>query len=114
MNPHLIKGLLYGLIAQILTFIQLQGPLKWPLFKQYQNWLALAGVPIAMLFMRSVQEFVIAFDGTIWPSRLIGFAVGIIVFSVMSIMMFGESLNPKTTVCIVLGMLILVIQLTWK
>lgn len=114
MNPHLLKGLLYGLTAQVLTFIQLQGPLKWPLFKQYQNWLALAGVPIAMLFMRSVQEFVIAFDGTIWPSRLIGFAVGILVFSIMSVIMFDEGMNAKTAVCITLGMLILVIQLSWK
>lgn len=114
MNPHLITGLVYGLIAQILTFLQLQGPLKWPLLKQHQNWLALAGVPIAMLFMRSVQEFVIAFDGTIWPSRLIGFAVGILVFSIMSLAMFDEGMNAKTGVCIVLGMLILIIQLTWK
>jgi len=114
MNPHLLKGLLYGLVAQILTFIQLQGPLKWPSFKAYQNWLPLAGVPIAWLFMRSVQEFVIAFDGTIWPSRLIGFAVGILVFSVMSALMFDEGLSPKTGVCLALGMLILLIQLTWK
>jgi hypothetical protein len=114
MNPHLLKGLLYGLVAQVLTFIQLQGPLKWPAFKQYQHWLPLAGVPIAWLFMRSVQEFVIAFNGTIWPSRLIGFAVGIIVFSVMSVYVFEESLTLKTGVCVFLGISILVIQLLWK
>ncbi len=114
MNPHLLKGLLYCLVAQVLTFVQLQGPLKWPFFKQYQNWFALAGVPIAMLFMRSVQEFVIAFDGTIWPSRLIGFAVGIIIFSIMSVIMFDEGMSAKTSVCIALGMVILVIQLSWK
>jgi hypothetical protein len=114
MNPHLLYGLLYGFVAQVLTFLQLQGPLKWPIIKQHQNWLALAGVPIAMLFMRSVQEFVIAFNGEIWPSRLIGFAVGIMVFSFMSVIMFNESMSAKTAVCIVLGMLILVIQLHWK
>ena len=114
MNPHLLYGLIYGFVAQVLTFLQLQGPLKWPILKPYQNWLALAGVPIAMLFMRSVQEFVIAFDGTIWPSRLIGFAVGILVFSIMSVIMFDEGMSMKTGVCVVLGMLILVIQLYWK
>jgi hypothetical protein len=111
---HLFLGFLYGLIAQSLTFIQLQGPIKWAVMKDNRNWLLLMGIPISWLFMNSVKHFVIAFDGTIWPSRLIGFSIGIMVFTIMSQVLFSESLNLKTVVCLLLGLAILVIQLVWK
>ena len=72
------------------------------------------GIPISWLFMNSVRHFVIAFDGTIWPSRLIGFTIGIFVFTVMAQLLFAEGLNSKTWVCLLLGLAILVIQLVWK
>ena len=111
---HIFLGFLYGLIAQSLTFIQLQGPLKWDLFKENRNWLLLMGIPISWFFMNSVRHFVIAFDGAIWPSRLIGFTIGIFVFTVMAQLLFAEGLNSKTWVCLLLGLAILVIQLVWK
>lgn len=111
---HLFLGFLYGLIAQALTFIQLQGPLKWDVMKQHRNWVILMGLPISWLFMNSVRHFVIAFDGTIWPSRLIGFAIGIFVFTIMAQVLFSEGLSLKTIVCLILGLGILAIQLLWK
>jgi len=111
---NLFLGFLYGFLAQILTFIQLQGPLKWSSFEKYRFWLIFMGLPISWLFMNSVKNFVIAFDGTIWPSRLIGFSIGIMVFTVMAQLMFAESLTLKTGVCILLGIAILAIQLFWK
>ena len=111
---HLFLGFLYGLIAQTLTFIQLQGPLKWDVMRQHRNWVILMGLPISWLFMNSVRHFVIAFDGTIWPSRLIGFAIGIFVFTIMAQILFSEGLSLKTIVCLILGLGILAIQLLWK
>lgn len=111
---HLILGFLYGLIAQTLTFIQLQGPLKWEFAKENRNWLILMGLPISWLFMNSVKHFVIAFDGTIWPSRLIGFTIGMIVFTIMAQIIFSEGLSLKTISCLALSILILIIQLFWK
>lgn len=111
---NLFLGFLYGFIAQSLTFIQLQGPLRWELLKSHKNWLLLMGLPISWLFMNSVKNFVIAFDGLIWPSRLIGFSIGIVVFTIMSQWIFSESLTLKTGVCLLLGIAILAIQLFWK
>jgi hypothetical protein len=111
---NLFLGFLYGFLAQVLTFIQLQGPLKWNLLEKHRFWLIFMGLPISWLFMNSVKNFVIAFDGTIWPSRLIGFSIGIMVFTVMAQFMFSEGLSLKTGVCIFLGILILAIQLFWK
>jgi hypothetical protein len=111
---NLFLGFLYGFVAQTLTFIQLQGPMKWDLLKNNKNWLVLLGLPISWLFMNSVKNFVLAFEGLIWPSRLIGFSIGITVFTIMSQWMFSEGLNLKTVICLLLGLTILAIQLFWK
>lgn len=110
----LLLGVLFGLLAQILTFFQLQGQMKFEWIKD-NYWLAvLAGIPISMLFMFSVKNMVFAFDGQMWPSRLIGFSIGAIVFTVLSWLVFSEPLTTKTYVCLGLSMLILLIQLFWK
>ena len=44
--------------------------------------------------MLSVKYLVTAYDGQIWPSRLIGFGIGVIVFGLMSHWLFKE---PFTT-----------------
>jgi hypothetical protein len=110
----LFLGFLYGFIAQVLTFIQLQGPMRWDLLKTNRNWLILLGLPVSWLFMNSVKNFVLAFDGHIWPSRLIGFSIGITVFTIMSQLLFAEGLSLKTVICLMLGLTILAIQLCWK
>lgn len=71
-------------------------------------------VPISYLFIKSVEHLVSHYGGQIWPSRLIGFAIGIIVFGLMSYYLFKEPLNLKTIVCLILGGCILGIQILWK
>ncbi len=113
-NMNLIKGILFGLLAQILTFFQLQGQIKYEWFKNNTFLVACMGIPISLLFMYSVRNFVLAYDGQIWPSRLIGFGIGVIVFSIMSHYMFKEPLTPKTLTCLSLGVGIILIQILWK
>lgn len=76
--------------------------------------MAFMGVPISLLFMYSVQNMVAAYDGQIWPSRLIGFGIGVIVFTAMSHYLFKEPLTLKTLICLGLGVCIILIQLFWK
>jgi multidrug transporter EmrE-like cation transporter len=111
---YIIKGFIFGLLAQILTFLQLQGQMKIEWFKNNTLLVACMGIPISLLFMYSVKNFVLAYDGAIWPSRLIGFGLGITVFSMMSHYMFKEPFTPKTIVCIGLGLTIIGIQILWK
>ena len=105
---------MFGLAAQILTFFQLQGQIKYEWFKNNTLVLACMGVPISLLFMYSVRNFVDAYDGQIWPSRLIGFGIGVIVFTAMSHYIFKEPLTPKTLTCLGLGVGIILIQILWK
>ena len=111
---NLFYGILLGLIAQILTFFQLQGQMKIEWFKN-NLWLTLLmGIPISYLFMMSVKNMVLAYDGQIWPSRLIGFGIGVVVFTAMSHWLFKEPLTLKTLTCLGLGVCIILIQIFWK
>jgi len=74
----------------------------------------LAAMPISYLFIKSVEYFVAAYNGQIWPSRLIGFGIGVIIFTLMSKILFGEPFTSKTAVCLALGTAIVLIQILWK
>lgn len=110
----LIIGIAIGIIAQFLTFIQLQGRFKFDWMKEHPNIMVLLGIPISYLFMASVKFMVEHFDGQLWPSRLIGFAIGTMIFTIMSLYWFNEHINMKTWVCLFLALIILLIQLFWK
>ena len=111
---NLIIGMLCGMLAQFLTFVQLQGRWKFDWMKDHQWAMILLGLPISYLFMTSVQHMVTHFEGQLWPSRLIGFAVGTIVFTFMSMLWFDEPINTKTAICLGLSVCILLVQLFWK
>ena len=110
----MFKGILYGLIGQALTFLQFQGGIKWGWTKSHPWLLMLGGIPISFFFMQSVYHLVNAFGGELWPSRLIGFGIGIIVFAIMSYFAFNEPITAKTAICISLALVIIAIQILWK
>ncbi len=111
----LIIGALLGALAQTITFIQLQGQIKWDFFKNHPLIVAAAmGFPISLLFMYSVRYLIEAFGGQLWPSRLIGFAVGAIVFGLLSHFMFKEPFTLKTIISLALAACILIVQIVVK
>jgi hypothetical protein len=110
----LIVGILFGIVAQIIIFFQLQGQMKFDWFKNHYWLVVLMGIPASMFFMFSVKNMVMAYDGQMWPSRLIGFAVGAIVFTCLSWYVFNEPLSTKTIICLILSFAILGIQLFVK
>lgn len=111
---NLLLGMFYGLMAQILTFLQLQGNIKYHWFEKYPILLLSTAIPISYLYIKSVEYMVVYYNGQIWPSRLIGFAIGIVVFGLMSYFIFKEPINVKTVICLILSGCILGIQILWK
>jgi hypothetical protein len=111
---NFIIGLFYGIVAQILTFIQLQGQFKYQWAKDNPFLMACIGIPLSLLYLESVRYMVIHFEGQLWPSRLLGFAVGAVVFTIMSWVWFREPLTLKTLVCLGLAVCIMGIQIFWK
>jgi hypothetical protein len=111
---NIIYGILFGLLGQIGSFMQLQGAMKLGWYPKYFWPVLLMSVPLSWFYIKSVEYFVAAFDGQLWPSRLIGFGLGIVVFSIMSHYLFKEPFSPKTLVCIGLGLTIIALQILWK
>ena len=111
---NFILGLLYGIAAQIITFIQLQSQFKFQWAKDNPIYMALIGFPLSLIYITSVKYMVAHFDGNMWPSRLLGFATGAIVFTIMSWAWFREPLSLKTLICLGLAVCIMLIQLFWK
>ena len=111
---NFIIGLLYGIAAQVLTFVQLQGQFRWSWAKDNPVYMALIGFPLSLLYLGSVKHMVAHFDGQLWPSRLMGFAIGAIIFTAMSWAWFREPLTLKTLICLGLAVCIMCIQLFWK
>ena len=102
-------------MAQALTFVQLQGQFRWEWFKNHPMTVAcIGGVPISLLYIFATTHFVMAYDGEKWPARLLSFAIGAIVFTAMSWTWFKEPLTLKTLVCLGLAVCIMLIQVFWK
>lgn len=94
--------------------MQLQGAMKLGWYPKYFWPMMLLSIPLSIAYVKSVEHFVTAFNGEIWPSRLIGFGLGIVVFSLLSHYFFKEPFTLKTIVCIGLGLTIIALQIFWK
>ena len=110
----LITGIIYGFLGQIFSFLQLQGAIKYNWHEKYMIIILGSSVPITWLYIKSVRFLVDGFNGQIWPSRLIGFSIGIVVFTLFSSILFKEDITLKTTICLILGVIILMVQLLMK
>jgi hypothetical protein len=107
-------GVIYVLIGQIGTFIQLQASYKFGWYEKYPWLVILASLPLGWMYIKSVHLFIQGFNNEIWPSRLLGFGVGVIVFTTMSMLLFNEHLSLKNGACLGLGLLIILIQVFVK
>jgi hypothetical protein len=111
---RLLAGIFYGIFGQIMSFMQLQGSIKYNWFQKYPILVLLSALPSTYLYIKSVEHLVAWGDGQLWPSRLIGFGIGIIVFVTLSMILFKEPLTLKTLTCLLLAASILLIQIFWK
>jgi len=109
----LINGMLIVALAQVITFIQLQGQGRWPWIRDNQWIMVLIGLPISYLFINSTRLINEA-TGAAWPGRLIGQGIGIVIFAIMSWLLFKEPVTTKTAVCIILASCVILIQIFWK
>lgn len=114
MNKNIIIALLIVSLAQVVTFFQMQGQFFNEWMRKNTYIVILLGIPISWLFIKYAKYAYDGFDGETWPGRLISFAVGAIVFTVLSWQVMGEQLTGKTILCLILAMGILAIQIFWK
>ncbi len=101
-------------VAQLAVWFQINGQFIWPSFTRNELMISLLGAPISWAFIKSAKYGYITFEGVLWPQRLIGFATGIILFSLLTWWFLDEGINTKTTVCLILSLAIVLIQMFWK
>ena len=102
------------LLIQILTWFQLNGQFIWPWFRNNVFVLCLFGFPISCLSILATRWGFIAFDGVLWPGRLLGFAMGMLTFAIFASVFLGEGLTNKTIISLVLATILVCIQIFWK
>jgi hypothetical protein len=112
---NLLLGFLLFFLGQGLIWVQTNGQFVWPWFKK-NPWLVAFGFGgiISYILIRATSLVVEHFDGLLWPGRFIGFASGILIFTVMTYLLMGEGISAKTGVSLVLSIGLIAIQLFWK
>lgn len=113
-----IKELLIGaslyLLGQILVWYQINGQFISTWIKEHPWAMSLCGIPISYIYIYATYYTVQAFDGDLWPQRLIGFSMGMIAFAYLTYFHLGETINLKTGITLALAVAIVLIQIFWK
>jgi hypothetical protein len=113
-----IKSLMLGsflfLLGQVAVWYQINGQFLSNWIKQHPIVMSLLGIPISYIYIYATHYTVQAFDGSLWPQRLIGFSMGMMAFAVLTYIHLNESLTPKTIVTLCLALMIVLIQILWN
>jgi hypothetical protein len=111
---HIVLSFTIFLLGQAVVWIQTNGPLIWDWAKTYKAALMLLGVPITWAFMEATRYAVSGFGGLFWPGRFTSFVAGIFIFTIMTLIFKGETINLKTGVSLGIAFSLLLVQLFWK
>ena len=88
---------------------------NWLTWEESIEWkMSLLGVPISYVYIYATKDLVEAFNGDLWPQRLIGFSMGMLAFAFLTWIHFHQAITLKTAVTLALAIAIVVIQIVWK
>ena len=110
----LISGIFFFLVAHIIVFFQLNGQFKWDWFKEHEWIMAIIGIPISYLYLWGTKYTVQGLDGLLWPTRFVGFGIGMVIYALGVSYFFNEGINAKTTISLLLSIMLIFIQVAWK
>ena len=110
----LLLGIILFTVGQILIWYQTNGQFVWKWFAEHPILLAIFGAPISFLLILSTKYMVDGFGGLLWPGRLVGFSLGMIVFAILTAYFMNEGMTPKTIVSLILATALVAIQILWK
>jgi hypothetical protein len=110
----LFLGIFLFALGQIAVWFQTNGQFISPWIKSHPLLISILGIPISFAYIWATTYIVEYYDGQLWPSRLIGFATGIISFSFLTYIYLGEGLSLKTLITLILAIAIVLIQVFYK
>ena len=109
-NKEILYCILILFFVQIAVWFQLNAQVRWDWFKDNYWLMSLLGVPISYALMYSTKYGYTGF-GELWPIRLLGFAVGMVIFPIITYTVLGEGITLKTGLSITLAGIIMLLQL---
>jgi len=99
------------LLNNILIWYQLNSQLVWEWAKGTKSmWLmSLLGIPISLMFWWATKIGYQGF-GNLWAVRFMGFATSMMTFPLMTYLYLGEAITLKTSITILLAIIIMILQ----
>ena len=114
MNVNLLYGIFFFILAHIGAFIQLNGQFKWDWFKDNEWVIAACGFILSFFYIWGTKYTVQGVEGLLWPSRFIGFGIGMVIYALGVSYFFGEGITTKTAISLGLCLILICIQVFWK
>jgi H+/Cl- antiporter ClcA len=114
MNLSLLYGILFMALGHILAFFQLNSQFKWEWFKEHSWVMALLGIPCSYLFIWATKYTVEGMGGMLWPTRFIGFGIGMLIYATLVNLFFNEEFTVKTIISLLLSIVLICVQVFWK
>ena len=114
MNINLLYGILFFILAHIGAFFQLNGQFRWDWFKNNEWVIAACGFILSFFYIWATKYTVEGIDGLLWPSRFIGFGIGMVIYALGVSYFFGEGITTKTAISLGLCLILICIQVFWK
>ena len=114
MNINLIYGLLLLIGSHIIAWFQLNSQFKWEWAKEHTWIMVLMGIPCSYLFIWATKYTVEGMGGLLWPTRFIGFGVGMVIYAILVNHFFSEGFNIKTIISLLISIALISIQIFWK
>tara|TARA_R110002020_G_scaffold347139_1_gene560885 strand:+ start:1460 stop:1804 length:345 start_codon:yes stop_codon:yes gene_type:complete len=114
MNINLLYGVIFIALGHIGAFFQLNGQFKWDWFKTNEWIIAACGFILSFFYIWGTKYLVAGMDGLLWPTRFIGFGVGIIIYALCVGYFFNEGITAKTIVSLSIATILICIQVLWK
>lgn len=109
-----LGALLFG-IGQTLAWYQTNGQFMNKWVKDHPIIIsALIGIPIGIAYIYGTTYVVGAFEGKLWPARIVGFTTGIFTFSLLTSLHMNQAITMKTGVILCLATIIVLIQAFWN
>ena len=115
MTDKLLIAALLFIGGHICAWFQFNSQFVWESWKNKQVLSVLIySLPVSFFFIMGTKYAVEATE-RLWSSRLIGYGIGIIIFSILTYFFMKESIfAPKTITCVILSIIIILIQVFWK
>ena len=111
----LLAGLGLFFLGQVLAWYQTNGQFISEWIKEHPILVAaIGGIPVGYSYILATTLTVQAFNGEVWPSRLLGFSMGIMAFTILTLIHLNEGLSLKTIITLCLATSIVLLQILWK